>query len=318
MEKRILGRTGLKATALGLGAMELGRLDEKAAGDFLNDALDNGINYIDTCPEYRRSEEFIGKMISRRRGEYILATKCGDNLSGVGEQFLFDRRTVESNIDNSLKMLRTDYIDILQIHGGIEEYFPTGERNETMDAMLAAQKAGKVRFLGVSIRNGRSGEPRHPAGFGYDNLPVFSRWGAIDVIQAVYGGLTRASENEIARAAERGVGIVARGVVKQYRPYYETLYRFAKLDELQEAGETSSDFLIRYAVSHSSISTMIVGTASMAHNRANIAAANRGRLPDDVYAEAKRRLDAAGIVAGDAAELSAVYYHVPKAYMHGQ
>src|SRR3954471_7912803 len=85
LEKRTLGRTGLQVTALGYGAMEVrgsriwgGRpVTEEQADTILNAVLDAGINFIDTSNDYGRSEEFIGKYISRRRGEFYLATKCG-------------------------------------------------------------------------------------------------------------------------------------------------------------------------------------------------------------------------------------------------
>src|ERR1043166_2756875 len=89
LEKRTLGRTGLQVTALGYGAMEVrgsriwgGRpVTEEQAATILNAVLDSGINFLDTANDYGRSEEFIGKFLSGRRGEFYVATKCGCNVT---------------------------------------------------------------------------------------------------------------------------------------------------------------------------------------------------------------------------------------------
>lgn len=107
MEKKLLGKTGLSMTRLAYGAMELGHVSESAAAALLNRVLDEGINYIDTSPEYANSEHFIGKAISHRRDEYILATKCCDNMRGNGPLYTFDRRTVLENVEESLRLLKT-------------------------------------------------------------------------------------------------------------------------------------------------------------------------------------------------------------------
>ena len=85
MEKRLLGRTNLPVTVLGYGAMELRHLNQDDAGKILNTALDQGINYIDTSPDYGPSEEYIGKAIAHRRSEYFLASKCGCNVDDAGK-----------------------------------------------------------------------------------------------------------------------------------------------------------------------------------------------------------------------------------------
>jgi aryl-alcohol dehydrogenase-like predicted oxidoreductase len=116
-------------------------------------------------------------------------------------------------------------------------------------------------------------------------------------MQTVYGGLTRRNENLIARTAEQGIGMIIRGAVKKYRDNYDELFKQAKLDELCADDESQNTFLIRFALNHPGISTMIIGTKNSDHLAANIRAAAKGKLPDDVYREAKRRLDAVGIAA---------------------
>jgi aryl-alcohol dehydrogenase-like predicted oxidoreductase len=163
--------------------------------------------------------------------------------------------------------------------------------------MQELKQQGKVGAIGISFRNGRQGDDMYPAGYGFEGMQEFMTWGVFDVIQIVYGGLTRKNEIAVARAAELGIGMIVRGVVKRYFPNYDDLFEQAGLDELREAGESANGFLIRFAMTHPGVSTMIVGTGNPEHLTENVAAAGRGKLIEDVYAEAKRRLDAVGIVA---------------------
>jgi aryl-alcohol dehydrogenase-like predicted oxidoreductase len=164
--------------------------------------------------------------------------------------------------------------------------------------MQELKQQGKVRVIGLSFRNGGPGEELYPAGFGYRDIKEFMAWGVFDVLQTVYGGLTRLNEMAIARAAQAGIGMIIRGVVKNYEENYDDLFAQANLPELGDPGETQSSFLIRFALNHPGLSTMIIGSKSADHIAANVQAAQKGKLSDDVYREAKRRLDAIGITAG--------------------
>src|SRR5512143_1693905 len=124
-----LGRTRLKVTRLGYGAMEVrgsriwgGRpVTEEQANTILNAVLDSGINFIDTANDYGRSEEFIGKYISTRRSEFILATKCGCTVVRRDENtddtpHVWTRDNLFRGLNESLQRMKTDYIDIMQLH----------------------------------------------------------------------------------------------------------------------------------------------------------------------------------------------------------
>src|ERR1700733_1415602 len=124
---RVLGRTGAEVTILGYGAMELrGRprgpeLEEAAAGLLLNELLDAGVNLIDTSIDYGRSEELIGRYLSDRRDEYFLASKCGCALSlppAATPPYAHDYRSanVRAGLEQSLRRLRTDRLDLVQVH----------------------------------------------------------------------------------------------------------------------------------------------------------------------------------------------------------
>ncbi len=299
MEKRKFGRTGYEITALGFGGMELQYLDETSAVRLLNEALDQGINYVDTSPEYAMSEYYIGKAIAGRRHEYVLATKCGDNMTGRGPKYSFDKETIMSNIDESLRLMKTDHVDILQLHGVIPADFPYGKWEETMEVLEEIRRQGKALHLGLTVCNKGPGMYGFPAGYGYHSILPFAKDPRIEVIQLVYGGLTRLSENVIKEASDRyGTGIVARGILKRYDDSYPAKLACAKLTDLCEDGENENDFLVRYAVSHPGLTCVLAGTKNIDHLKRNVVMAGRGRLPKEVYEEAKRRLTFAGVVPG--------------------
>ncbi|KPJ80554.1 MAG: aldo/keto reductase, partial [Spirochaetes bacterium DG_61] len=106
MQYRKLGRTDLFVSCIGFGAIPLAILKQEKATAVLNSALDLGINFIDTARGYRESEELIGKAVSKRRSDYYLATKSSARKEG----------SIMEELNTSLKNLRTDMIDLYQIH----------------------------------------------------------------------------------------------------------------------------------------------------------------------------------------------------------
>lgn len=300
MQKRQLGKTDLNVTVLGYGAMELRHVDQAEATRLLNAALDGGINYVDTSPDYGLSEAYIGHALAARRDEFLLATKCGCNADERGRPqepaHIWSRARLEQNLDDSLRRLQTDRIDVWQLHGTMPEWLAAGRDDETIQALQEAKQQGKVGVIGVSFRNGRQGEALYPTGYGFQAIQEFMTWSVFDMMQTVYGGLTRVNEIAIAEAAGRGIGIVIRGLVKRYFDNYGQLFAEAGLDELRAEGESRDAFLIRFALAHPGVSTGIVGSKNVAHIRENIAAAERGPLPVDVYGEAVRRLTDVGVM----------------------
>lgn len=297
MEKRQLGTTGIYITALGFGAMELRDMEEKEASVLLNKLLDSGINYVDTSPCYGPSEQYIGNAISHRRKEYFLASKCGCILT-TERGHSYDRKTISNGIENSLKLMKTDYLDVVQLHSAMPKDLPDGKYDDAIQTMLDFKKAGKIRSTGISFKNGRADvDPMAPDKYGFLCIKEFMDWGVFDVMQIVYGCMPRSSELAISKASERGIGLVARGVVKNYKASYNELYEKAGLGELCGEGEDKNTFFIRYAMSHPGLSTMIIGTSKLDHLAENIKSVDKGKLPDDIYAEAKKRLDSVGVTA---------------------
>ncbi len=293
-----LGRTGLTVTRLGHGAMEVrgsriwgGRpVTEEQARTILNAVLDAGINFIDTSNDYGRSEEFIGKYISARRDEYYLATKCGCTVVRRDETtddtpHVWTRENLFQGLHESLARMKTDHVDVMQLHNPSVE---AAEQGDLVAALQDMRQQGKTRFIGISTT--------------LPHLPTYLRWGVFDTFQIPYSALERDHEEWIARSGEAGIGVIVRGGVARGEPGAGlgnsdrwTKFEAAGLDELREPGESRTAFLLRYTLSHPHASTIIVGTLYPEHLAENVAAIQRGRLSSEMYAEAKRRLAAAGI-----------------------
>jgi aryl-alcohol dehydrogenase-like predicted oxidoreductase len=294
---RTLGRTGIEATVLGFGAMELrgpdsGRrrrpITPEQAERVLNDVLDSGINYIDTSIDYGTSEEFIGEFISDRRGEYFLASKCGCLVGAPPlapdqrQSHVFTKENIVAGVEQSLRRMKTDYLDVVQLHASPS--METLEAEDVVATLLGLKADGKVRFIGTSSTLPNIAE--HVA------LDVF------DVFQIPYSALEREHEAVITEAAAHGAGTVIRGGVAKGEPGAGNgaedvwaAYERADLDALAD-GASRSEFMLRFTISHPALSTTIVGTLNPDHLAENVAAVKKGPLPEDVYAEAKRRLAA--------------------------
>ena len=124
MDRTTLGKTGIEVSRLGAGLVKIGDLEVEQGGRLLNQALDAGIDFLDTAECYCRSEEIIGRTIAHRRSEYFLATKAGHAVDansrpvplGVHGHRPWTAETVKLSIDRSLRRLGTDHVDLLQVH----------------------------------------------------------------------------------------------------------------------------------------------------------------------------------------------------------
>jgi aryl-alcohol dehydrogenase-like predicted oxidoreductase len=300
--KRELGRTGLQVTMLGYGAMELRGAPrarpttDAQAENILNAVLDTGINYIDTSIDYGVSEERIGRYISHRRSEYYLASKCGclvrATTAPVGQvsPHIFTRDNIIAGVEQSLVRMKTDYLDLVQFH--ISPSKQTLEENGSVDALMEMKEAGKVRFIGMS------GTLPH--------LREYIAMGVFDVFQIPYSAMEREHEVAIATASEAGAGIVIRGGAAKGAPsegkqrglQWERWQR-AKLDDLL-GDMTAMEFILRFTFGNPDLDTTIVGTANPEYLHNNVAILQKGPLPAELYAEAKRRLAQAGSAPSDA------------------
>ena len=297
---RPLGRTGHEVTILGYGAMELRgghhgpEIDDADAGRLLNAVLDSGINLIDTSIDYGNSEELIGRHVSSRRDEFFLASKCGcmpDLAPDATPPYPHDWSVsnIRAGIEQSLERLRTDRLDLLQVHMS-----PSREQmaaDGTVEEMVKLRDEGKIRFLGMSGL--------------LPNLPEHIEMGVFDVFQIPYSAVQREHEELISRAAAQGAGVLVRGGAARGAPSDDKAWSVPPIglgegearqrwdeggvDELRD-GMSRMEFTLRFTLSHPGLSSTIVGTSRVEHLAANVEVASKGPLPADVYEEAKRRL----------------------------
>ncbi|MCL6453951.1 MAG: aldo/keto reductase [Alicyclobacillus sp.] len=149
MQYRNLGNSGLKVSVLGLGTNAFGgRADKQTSIRVLHHAVDKGINFIDTANIYTntQSEEIIGEAFEGRRHEVILATKVGMKRGDGPNQIGSSRHHILEEVEGSLRRLRTDYIDLYQIHA----FDPSTPLEETLRALDDLVTSGKVRYIGAS------------------------------------------------------------------------------------------------------------------------------------------------------------------------
>jgi aryl-alcohol dehydrogenase-like predicted oxidoreductase len=305
IETRPLGRTGADVTILGYGAMELRgqpygpAIDDDEAGRLLNSVLDSGINLIDTSIDYGRSEEFIGRYLGHRREEYFLASKCGcllgDPPPGARPPFPHDYSSgnVRAGVERSLRRLATDRLDLVQVH--MSPSRAQMEDEGTIETLQSLRAEGKVRFLGMS------GILPH--------LPEHIAMGVFDVFQIPYSAVQREHEDLITAAAAAGAGTLIRGGAARGGPAGDKDWRQGPLGLPEGEGQRRWDssgvadllgamsrleFVLRFTLSHPDLSSTIVGTSKIGHFQANLAIAEKGPLPPDLYEEAKRRLKSAG------------------------
>jgi len=303
IQTRPLGQTGTDVTILGYGAMELrgaprGRaVTDEEAGQILAAVLDGGINLIDTSIDYGRSEELIGKYLSHRRDEYFLASKCGCPLvvaAGTPPPYAHDYSpgNVRAGVEQSLRRLRTDRLDLVQVH--MSPSRAQMQADQTVPTLQALRAEGKIRFIGMSGT--------------LPELPDQIAMGVFDVFQIPYSAVQREHEDLITAAATAGAGTLIRGGAARGAPADDKGWRQGPIGLAQGEGQRrwessgisellggmpAMEFVLRFTLSHPSLSSTIVGTSSLDHLRTNLAVADKGPLPADIYEEAKRRLQPA-------------------------
>lgn len=292
MQTRRLGRTDLEVTQIGYGSMGIRGprtwgvrvVTDQEADRILHAVLDAGINFIDTSPDYGISEERIGRSLASRRSEFFLATKCGcvytQHADHLEIDHVWERKIVEGNLELSLKRLRTDYVDLLQFHGGDAE---TLTKTGLIELLVGFRDQGLVRFIGVSTK--------------LPNLPGLIELGVFDTFQVPYSCLAPEHHELIAEAAAAGAGIIIRGGIAHggpdadiQRPALNDVWTRAQLDQVLPAGMNRAELILRYTLSHPDCHTTIVGTCNHEHLAENLAAAARGPLPRDLYDQVTSRV----------------------------
>tara|TARA_A100001037_G_scaffold8235_1_gene8100 strand:- start:1715 stop:2608 length:894 start_codon:yes stop_codon:yes gene_type:complete len=292
MIKKELGRTGLQVTQLGYGSMGLRGprtwgvrvVSDSDADVFLNAVLDAGINFIDTSPDYGVSEERIGQFIASRRSEYILATKCGCDYQQHDDHLevihTWTRDVLLRNLETSLERMQTDYIDLMQFHGGDAETIKCAGLVETL---MEFKSQGLIRFIGSSNS--------------IPNLQGMIELDVFDTFQIPYSCLAPSHHDLITAAADTGAGIIIRGGIAHggpdaeiQRPALNDVWTAAGLDDLLSEEMNRAELILRYTLSHPHCHTTIVGTCNHHHLAENVRTLDKGPLPADVYQEVTNRV----------------------------
>lgn len=294
MRYRQLGTTGLEVSEISLGTVELGmdygfqgtshyrKPDEQSAIALIHRAVDEGINLIDTAPVYGNSEELIGKALRGRSRRPYIATKVTIPDQPDSTQDL--SIAISRSIDASLKLLRVETIDLLQIHNTTLEVL---DQEEILGSLDHARRQGKIRFIGASA---------------YDeevSLRAIEEK-RIHSLQVPFNLLNQAMARQTFPAAlKRGKGVLVRSaflrglLTSQMDQAPEAMASLkttaiAALQELRGEVASLSEAALRFCLSFPGICTVLIGMRSPEELGSNLAAAEKGALPPDCVEQLRK------------------------------
>jgi L-galactose dehydrogenase len=274
MEYRTLGKTGMEISIVGYGASPLGNVfgetDEAEGVRAVHYAIDHGINYFDVAPMYgvTVAETRLGKALRGKRDKIFLATKC---CRYDMDEFDFSTKRVLESIDESLKRLQTDYVDVYQVHD-IEFGDKEQVINEAIPAARKVQQSGKARFVGIT------GLPvrylRHVAEL--VEVDTILSWAHYDLVEDEMDTVLTPF------VREKGIGLMnasplhqrlltEKGPPEWHRSPKEVLEAGLKLAALcREHGVNIADVAMRFALDYPHVATTIVGMSKLRHVEQNV------------------------------------------------
>lgn len=241
MVRRQLGRTGFAVGSVALGTTKLGRntgvkypIDFALPSDqqvtaLLESARELGVNLIDTAPAYGESERRLGPFVNTHRDEIVLCTKCGEHYLNGRSTYDFSAQAILTSVEQSLRRLRTDYVDILLLHsdGHDVEILTQTDAIETLSRL---KKSGKIRAAGISAKT---------------KAGILEAARTLDVIMAPFSQKEPSFAEALAEVQDRGLGVLAiKGLFSGHL----------------EAGPA-----IEFVLRQSFIDALIVGTIKPAH-----------------------------------------------------
>lgn len=286
MEKRRLGKTDMEVSVLGFGGSEIGyeRASAETVAELLNSALDAGLNVIDTAECYYNSEELVGQAVSNRRKDFYLFTKCG-HPHGMESGANWSKGSILESAERSLKRLKTDRLDLLQLHSCSEAELRKGE---VIDALQTARDKGYTRYIGYS---GDS----HAAHFAVE-------CGAFDTLQSSINIADQeAIDLTLPLAREKQMGVIAKRPIANaawktgHRPidsyHHEYWERLRKLNYNFLRGDMNKSIstALRFTLSVPCVHTAIVGTKKPARWRENARLLEAGPLNETEFEAIRER-----------------------------
>lgn len=286
MEHRKLGKTDLSVSILGFGGAEIG-FDPNTTQDdvnaLLNAALDAGLNLIDTAAAYHSSEVMIGNAVGARRKEFVLITKCGA-VDGFSRSD-WSKDGILETIQQSLKNLKTDYLDVAQLHSCDQEIL---KRGEAVEGLERARERGYTRFIGYSGDN-------EDAKYAIE----------IDVFDTLQTSVSVADQTpidgNISLAASKNLGIIAKRPIanavwrnseKPKEAYHHAYWdRIQKLqfDFLKQPLSESIGTALRFTLSIPGVTTAIVGTTKPGRWSENAKQVRQGNLSTEEFEKIRER-----------------------------
>jgi aryl-alcohol dehydrogenase-like predicted oxidoreductase len=279
MEKRKFGKTDMEFSVLGFGGAEIGWSGEttETVETLLNSALDAGLNVIDTAAAYKTSEQLIGNAVGKRRKDFYLLTKCGALDAFTREDW--SKKGILETIQQSLRNLKTDYLDIAQLHSCSSEIL---NRGEAIEGLLRAQEKGYTRFIGYSGDN--------------EDARTAIETDVFDSLQTSVSIADQTPiDGNIPLAAGKGLGIIAKRPIanavwrnKELPPdsyHHEYWNRIQKLkfDFLNKSLEEATANALRFTLSIPGIDTMIVGTTKPNRWQENARFVSEGNLSNEEF-----------------------------------
>lgn len=291
LERRRFGATDMDLTILGFGGAEIGfqRTEQEVVERLLGAALDAGLNAVDTAECYAGSEEAIGKAVSHRRKDYYLFTKVG-HMDGRGSADGWTAPSIERSIDRSLQRLKTDHLDLVQLHScGLDIL----KKGECIEALEKAKKAGKTRYIGYS---GDSAAALYAVESG--------RFDALQTSVSVAD--QEAIDLTIPKAKEKNMGVIAKrpianaawrfdsepkdGAAEYWRRLQKLDYASFKADARNDAGpQGAAGTALRFTLSVPGVHTAIVGTTKPERWTQNADLLRAGPLPKAQYDAMRER-----------------------------
>ena len=260
-------------------------MTEQEAGTLLNRSVDLGVTFIDTARGYGMSEERIGRHLSYRRKDYVLASKCGYSIPGYAD---WSPEGIRAGIDMALRLMRTDYLDIMLLHSCPRATLDTPG---LIDALEEALRAGKVLAIGYSGENDD-----------LDYALSLKRFSAIETSVNMFD--QRGIANILPTTQKEGAGVIAkrplgnapwryaeRPVGNYCEPYWERMIAMKAHKIVEESGLAWDELALRFTVFTEGVATAIVGTSSTTNLQHNVEIVNKGALPNDLVKHIRKAFD---------------------------
>lgn len=276
----------MEVSVLGFGGAEIGYNPNQTQADvneLLNSALDAGLNVIDTAAAYKTSEVLIGEAISKRRQDFYLLTKCGALDAFTREDW--SKKGILETIETSLKNLKTDYLDIAQLHSCSAEVLRQGD---CIEGLQRAQEKGYTRYIGYS---GDNEDARYAIELGvFDSLQT-----SVSVADQT------PIDGNIPLAVEKGLGVIAKRPIanavwrhdakpaESYHHEYWDRIQKLKFDFTRKSLEEATAIALRFTMTIPGVDTMIVGTTRPKRWQENAKYVAEGNLSDEEFEAIRNR-----------------------------